>query len=108
MSLMNISRTKAVLLPLAFFLGVAVSPWVLIGTAIPYHEQDFPLLDDFAYTRGACSFFHDHELDYQHWASMPLLGQWLWSAPFLAVLGDSYLATRASTIVLSWLGLWAF
>src|SRR4051794_6926577 len=105
---MNLARTKAVLLPLAFVLTVVVSPWVVIGTAIPFHEQNFPLIDDWAFTRGAYSFFHNHELDYQYWASVPLLGQWLWSVPFLAVLGDSFQAARASTIVLSWLGLWAF
>ncbi|HEY7426861.1 MAG TPA: glycosyltransferase family 39 protein, partial [Gemmataceae bacterium] len=105
---MNVSRTKALLLPLAFVLTVAVSPWILIGTSIPYRAQDFPLIDDWAFTRGAYTFFHDHQLDYQHWASMPLLGQWLWSMPFLAVLGDSHLTMKVSTMVLSWLGLWAF
>ena len=44
----------------------------------------------------------------RHWASLPLLGQWLWSVPFLAALGESHLALRVSTVVLSWLGLWAF
>jgi hypothetical protein len=38
---------------------------------------------------------------------MPQLGQWLWACPFLAVLGENFFSLRASTIVLSWLGLWA-
>ena len=105
---MSISRTKTILRSLAFFLVVAVSPWVVIDTAIPFSAQDFPLIDDWAFTHGAYAFFHNHELDYQNWGSLPLLGQWLWSLPFLAVLGDSHLTTRVSTIVLSWLGLWAF
>src|SRR4051794_36582467 len=103
---MNISRIKAVLLPLAFILVVVVSPWVLIGVAIPYQAQDFPVIDDWAYFRGACSFFHNYEPDYQYWASPVQLGQWLWAMPFLAVLGESLAAAKVSTLVLSWLGLW--
>jgi len=39
---------------------------------------------------------------------MPQLGQWLWSMPFLFVMGPSHFALRISTMVLSWLGLAAF
>ena len=42
------------------------------------------------------------------WGSMPQLGQWIWSWPFLFATGLSHVALRISTIVLSWLGLTAF
>jgi hypothetical protein len=87
--------------------GVVLAPWAVLLITVPLASQDFPLIDDWAYARGAYAFNHG-ALDYQHWASMPLLGQWLWSVPFLRALGASHLALRASTIVLSWLGLAAF
>src|SRR5262245_34169505 len=105
---MNTSQTKTVLPPLAFILVVVVSPWVLIGATIPFSAQDFPLIDGWAYFRGVCSFIHYHEPDYQYWASPVQLGQWMWAMPFLAVLGESHVAAKVSTLVLSWLGLWAF
>jgi hypothetical protein len=105
---MNPARTRPVVLAALAVLTVTVAPWVVILATIPAGEQNFPLIDDWAFHRGACAFCRGEGIDYQHWASMPLLGQWLWACPFLGALGESHVATRASTVVLSWLGLWAF
>ena len=91
-----------------FALTVAVFPWALLATTVPWSEQNFPLIDDWSYARGAYSFSRGLGINYQGWSSMPLLGQWAWSVPFLAVLGESHLTLRLATLVLSWLGLWGF
>jgi hypothetical protein len=105
---MRLARTRPALLGLAFALVVAGLPWAVVLAAIPPARQDFPLIDDWAFWRGAVTFFRGEGIDYQSWASMPLLGQWVWTVPFLAVLGPSHLAARAATVVLSWFALWAF
>src|SRR5436190_22723182 len=101
-------RQAPVVLPIAVVLALAVLPWLLICASVPWRQQDFPLIDDWAFARGAYSFAHGEGIHYQHWASLPLLGQWLWAVPFLWVGGESHLTLRASTIVLSLLGLVAF
>jgi hypothetical protein len=87
--------------------GSALS-WCLLFWVVPPSLQDFPLNDDWAFGRGAELFAQGKGIHYLNWASMPLLGQWLWSAPFLHLIGYNFFALRLSTIALSWLGLWAF
>lgn len=91
-----------------FVVAFATVPWALLAAAIPWSETDFPLIDDWAYSRGAYAFFRGEGIDYQNWSAVPVLGQWAWSVPFLMVLGESHRALRLATIVLSWLGLWGF
>lgn len=93
-----------------FFLVIAVSTifWAVLFALFPAPRQDFPLWDDFAFSQGAFLFAHGDGIRYLQWASMPQLGQWLWAAPFLWLLGPSQPVLRLSTIVLSWLGLWGF
>jgi len=76
--------------------------------AIPPARQDFPLADDWAFAHGAIWFAHGQGIHYSKWASMPQLGQWLWSAPFLLTLSWPHFALRLSVIALSWLGLLSF
>jgi 4-amino-4-deoxy-L-arabinose transferase-like glycosyltransferase len=71
-------------------------------------NAEFPLADEWAFGRGAFDLAAGHGIHYHHWASMPLLGQWLWSWPFIKGLGPSYFSLRLSVICLSWLGLAAF
>jgi hypothetical protein len=71
-------------------------------------NAEFPLADEWAFGRGAFDFAAGHGIHYNHWASMPLLGQWIWAWPFIKVLGPSYFSLRLSVICLSWLGLIAF
>ena len=65
--------------------------------------------DDWAFARGAIWFANGNGIHYSKWASMPQLGQWIWSAPFLWVANVvPHFALRVSVIVLSWLGLVSF
>jgi hypothetical protein len=87
---------------------VSALAWAVIIIAIPPARQDFPLGDDWAFAHGAIWFAHGDGIHYSKWASMPQLGQWLWSWPFLHVIGWPHFALRASVITLSWLGLVSF
>lgn len=81
---------------------------MVLFAVFPPAAQDFPLNDDWAFGRSALLFARGEGIHYLNWASMPQLGQWLWACPFLWLLGASFFALRLSTIVMSWLGLWAF
>lgn len=94
--------------PLAVVLLASATAWGVLMGAFPPAGQNFPLNDDWAFARGAFLFAQGEGIHYAGWASMPQLGQWLWACPFLWLLGASHFALRVSTIVLSWLGLWAF
>jgi hypothetical protein len=87
---------------------VSALAWVVIFLSIPFARQDFPLSDDWAFAHGAIWFAHGQGIHYSKWASMPQLGQWLWSWPFLRFIALPHVALRISTITLSWLGLAAF
>jgi hypothetical protein len=103
--------SRAVLSRLSPFLLVllaSASAWSLLLLAVPPSRQNYPLIDDWAFGRGALLFARGEGIHYSSWASMPQLGQWLWACPFVWLLGPSFFALRVSTIVLSWLGLWAF
>lgn len=88
--------------------AASAAAWSILFTALPPAVQDFPLDDDWAFARGAFAFAADGTVDYAHWAAMPQLGQWLWAAPFVRLLGAHFVTLRLSTVVLSWLGLLAF
>jgi hypothetical protein len=93
--------------PLAAALGVSAACWISLFIAIPPAEQNVPLIDDWAFGGGAVTFAEGKPIDYYGWASMPLLGQWIWAAPFVWFSG-SYTMLRVATIAASWLGLAAF
>jgi hypothetical protein len=82
--------------------------WGVILVAVPPWEQNFPLIDDWAYARGAFAFAAGQGIDYCRWAAMPELGQWLWAWPFIQLFGPTHFVLRIATIILSWLGLAAF
>ncbi len=102
------NRSNGSLNPVLWPLLVSVAAWLLIFVAIPPARQDFPLGDDWAFSHGAIWFSHGQGIHYVNWAGMPQLGQWLWSWPFLQIIGLPHRALRLSTIFLSWLGLAAF
>jgi len=101
------SRGWPFLPPLALLTGV-IGLWAILFIAIPPWAQDFPLNDDWAFARGAFGFARGDGIHYQHWSSMPQLGQWLWAWPFIQVLGEHHTALRFATVVLSLLGILAF
>jgi hypothetical protein len=82
--------------------------WAVLFAVIPPKCQEFPLADDWAFGRGAIDFAHYRGIHYLNWASMPLLGQWMWAAPFVWAFGDALFGLRVSTILLSWAGVSAF
>src|SRR5579859_7953383 len=87
---------------------ISALAWAVIFVAVPPGSQDFPLGDDWAFAHGAIWFAQGLGIHYSKWASMPQLGQWLWSWPFLHLIHLPHVALRLSGIVLSWLGLAAF
>ncbi len=94
--------------PLSLVLGASLTAWCILCLAVPPSQQNFPLIDDWAFSRGVLLFASGQGIHYGNWASMPQLGQWLWAYPFLRLLGPSFFSLRISTLCLSWLGLWAF
>lgn len=94
--------------PFPLVLSASALAWGILLLSVPPAQQNFPLSDDWAFGRGAFLFAGGHGIHYSNWASMPQLGQWLWACPFIWLLGASFFSLRLSTIVLSWLGLWAF
>jgi len=86
----------------------SAAAWTVLLAAIPPNKQEFPLGDDWAFTRGAIWFAQGEGIHYSKWASMPQLGQWLWSWPFLHIFPWPQFALRISVVILSWLGLAAF
>ncbi|HZV08036.1 MAG TPA: glycosyltransferase family 39 protein [Gemmataceae bacterium] len=94
--------------PLVLPLVFSALAWGLLFFCLPPASQNFPLNDDWAFGRGTLLFAAGKGIHYGGWAAMPQLGQWLWASPFIWILGQSFFALRVSTILLSWLGLWAF
>lgn len=94
--------------PFLLVLLASLLAWSILFVAVPPSQQNFPLIDDWAFGRGALLFAVGQGIHYGNWASMPQLGQWLWAYPFLRLLGPSFFSLRVSTLFLSWLGLWAF
>jgi hypothetical protein len=104
---LRLSSQRTIPFVAAAFLG-SLGLWTLLSVVFPPAAQDFPLNDDWAFARGAFLFARGQGIHYSGWASMPQLGQWLWSWPFLMTLGETHFSLRLSTIVLGWLGLAAF
>lgn len=104
----TIRRSKTWLPPWSWAVLVSAVAWAVMFIAIPPGKQNFPLGDDWAFAHGAIWFTQGLGIHYSRWASMPQLGQWLWSWPFLEIIHLPHVALRVSVIVLSWLGLAAF
>lgn len=119
LSVVNVSRAEPpgpgsdkrrllLLRPLALVLAAFTGCWALIFILYPPRSQRFPLLDDWACTRGLIQLAHGGGVDYFNWANAPHLGQWLWAMPFACAFGFSWPGLRLSTIVLSSIGVAAF
>ncbi len=89
-------------------IGSIVMLWGLILTAIPADRQDFPLNDDWAYSKGIFALARGEGIHYYRQPSMPLLGQWLLAYPIVRIVGESNTALRLLTVGLSLLGVLAF
>jgi 4-amino-4-deoxy-L-arabinose transferase-like glycosyltransferase len=82
--------------------------WALLLLIVPPREQEFPLHDDALFSRTAIVFARGEGLHYYNWASMPMLGQVVWTAPFLWLLGESQVTLRVATLTLASLRVGAF
>jgi hypothetical protein len=78
--------------------------WGVILVALPPARQEFPLNDDWAYSKGAFAFARGEGIHYFRQPSMPLLGQWLLAYPVIRAAGESHTALRLLTVALSVLG----
>lgn len=94
--------------PLVLALLTPLALWAALLIVLPPSAQDFPLSDDWSYAKGALAFARGGGIHYFGWSAIPLLGQWLWSLPFVWILGESHVSLRLSTIVLSAVGCAAF
>jgi hypothetical protein len=79
----------------------------VIFAAIPSERQQFPLADDWVYAEGLFRLWRGEGLHY-FTSAVPVLGQWLWSLPFVAILGPSHAVLRLSTVCLGLAGTCAF
>jgi hypothetical protein len=89
-------------------IGTTVLLWGVIFTVLPPGRQEFPLVDDWAYAKGAFAFARGEGIHYYHQPSMPLLGQWLLAYPLIKITGESHAALRLLTVTLSIIGTLAF
>jgi hypothetical protein len=96
------------MLSTGFVIAGLLLPWLVIFVALPPALENFPVNDDWAFAKAFRGLVEGRGLNYQGWASMPLWGQFVWAWPWTLALGLSHVTLRISTIVLSWLGLWAF
>ena len=95
---------RAGLLTLAAVVGPPLAAWCIVFAAVPPNLQEFGLNDDITYSAGLFDMLNGRGVRYFHWAAAPQLGQWLWATPFVLVLGQTFVATRVATVVLSGLG----
>jgi hypothetical protein len=102
-------RRRFILLrPLLATLAAVAASWAVLFVAIPPRLQNFPMMDDWSFAHLAFRLARGGGIRYDGWPSMPVLGQCLWAVPFVWAFGESYLAMRMSTVVLSALALIAF
>src|SRR5437879_2696574 len=95
-------------LPIAIVLAASGAAWCLLFTAIPAREQNFPLIDDWAYARQFLWFAREHRIHYGNFGLVPELGLWLYATPVASVPDELiHVGLRISTIVLSLGGLLA-
>jgi len=88
--------------------GTTLILWGVIFATLPAARQNFPLNDDWAYSKGAFAFYRGEGVHYFRQPSMPLLGQWLLACPIVHFAGESHAALRILTIMLSLLGILAY
>ncbi len=105
---LGLPRRLLAVSPLALALAIPTVLWAVLFITLPPARQNFPLNDDWAYSRGAFALDRGEGIHYYRQGSMPLLGQWLWSWPFVRAFGESHAVLRLSTLCLAGLGLAAF
>jgi hypothetical protein len=82
---------------------LAVIGWTIIFAVVPPAAQQFPLADDWVYSGALFGWWQGNGLHYFK-SAVPVLGQWLWSLPFLIAFGPSHVTLRLSTVCASLAG----
>ncbi|HVU56173.1 MAG TPA: glycosyltransferase family 39 protein [Puia sp.] len=77
--------------------------WVLVELLI-HPSGEFPLNDDWSYTRSLQQWYELHQYHLIGWTSMPLAAQLVWGMLFCKIFGFSFTVLRYSTLVLGWIG----
>jgi hypothetical protein len=100
--------------PAILALSASAVAWTVLVVLFPPRQQNFPLMDDWSFSRGVLRFAkhgeisYGGELSYGGSAAMPQLGQWLFALPFLLLRGPVHVLLRLSTLVISGIGLAAY
>jgi hypothetical protein len=94
--------------PLVWVLVAFAAAWTVLFVAVPPGRQEFPLNDDWAYSRGVFGLARGEGIHYWGLPSMPQLGQWLWALPFVKVFGESHVVLRLAIVLVAMLGVAAF
>jgi len=68
---------------------------------------EFPLNDDWSYTRTLKLLYTSHHLHLTGFTSMPLIGQLVWALLFCKIFGFSFTILRLSTLILALTGVLA-
>jgi hypothetical protein len=100
------ARDRLLLTPQARAFLIIGFIWVVMAVAVnPIGE--FPLNDDWSYSRAVYSLVSDGQLRFTGWQSVPLIVQVIWGAGFCKLFGFSFTTLRISTLVLGLIGVYA-
>jgi hypothetical protein len=94
--------------PAILTLSASALAWALIFLLFPPAQQNFPLMDDWAFSHSVLRLARHGEISYGGYAAMPQLGQWLFALPFLRLRGPVHALLRLSTLAISGVGLVAY
>ena len=95
-------RSREILVVTGLVVLGAVTPLVI---SYVLHMLPLPSNDDWAYRVTVLRFVKTGHLHFVPWGDMTLIGQVLWAAPFVLVLGGGTWAPVISTVVLASAGL---
>lgn len=77
----------------------------LIAFIIVKPFGEFPLNDDWAYSKNVLYLVEDGILKFTNWPAMTLIFHMIWGAAFCKIFGFSFTILRISTIIISLIGL---
>lgn len=84
-------RSPCILLPLLY----------VVAAMLVDPRGEFPLNDDWSYTRSAFALARENRLQVDEWCAMSLVGQALYGGLLARIFGESFLALRISTLTLA-------
>jgi hypothetical protein len=81
--------------------------WILAAIIINPNGE-FPLNDDWAYSKNVFNLSENGVLKFGDWPAMTLIAQTLWGTLFCKLFGFSFTVLRFSVLILGWIGVIAF